>query len=82
VSRTTIIWAARITKRKTEGWLRRCRRVPGGRPEVWRSATGRVLLRDREGIDYFLPAGRIKAEGASVSIRRVLPFSKPFVFEV
>ena len=29
VSRTTIIWAVRMTKRKTEGWLRRCRSVPG-----------------------------------------------------
>ena len=63
VSRTTIIWAVRITKRNTEGWLSRCRSVPGGPPGVGRFVGGRVSLRDSEGIDYFLPAGRIQSGG-------------------
>ena len=66
VSRTTIIWAVRITKRKTEGWLSRCRSVPGGLAGGGPIAAGRRVLQEvSEGIDYFLPAGRIQAEASS-----------------
>ena len=47
-------------------------------PEVAAIGLGRVRLEVSEGIDYFLPAGRIrKRKLPPVSIRRVLPFSKP-----
>src|SRR5580700_9096496 len=75
-SSTTMSWAVRMTKRNTEGWARRPRRVPGWPSEGLAAAAGRGFERVR-GIDDDLSAAILsKRKLPPVSIRRGPPFSK------